>query len=118
MAAIGPACAPGQVAEWLKAADCKSARVSRTLVRIQPCPPSFKAKNYGFRVWKSLEVARVSATIVYHEKRRFRPFTSNSGCSVIHQRYMLRSILSGIPNVLLIRTADRSVMTAFDPLRT
>src|SRR3546814_1421626 len=29
----------GQVAEWLKAADCKSARVSRTLVRIQPCPP-------------------------------------------------------------------------------
>ena len=30
----------GQVAEWLKAADCKSARVSRTLVRIQPCPPS------------------------------------------------------------------------------
>src|SRR5688572_19638847 len=32
---------PGQVAEWLKAADCKSARVSRTLVRIQPCPPSF-----------------------------------------------------------------------------
>ena len=32
----GPA---GQVAEWLKAADCKSARVSRTLVRIQPCPP-------------------------------------------------------------------------------
>jgi hypothetical protein len=30
----------GQVAEWLKAADCKSARVSRTLVRIQPCPPA------------------------------------------------------------------------------
>lgn len=29
----------GQVAEWLKAADCKSARVARTLVRIQPCPP-------------------------------------------------------------------------------
>ncbi len=27
------------MAEWLKAADCKSARVSRTLVRIQPCPP-------------------------------------------------------------------------------
>ena len=34
--------ASGQVAEWLKAADCKSARVSRTLVRIQPCPPSAK----------------------------------------------------------------------------
>src|SRR5688500_15430938 len=31
----------GQVAEWLKAADCKSARDSRTLVRIQPCPPAF-----------------------------------------------------------------------------
>ncbi len=30
---------PGEVAEWLKAADCKSARVSRTLVRIQPSPP-------------------------------------------------------------------------------
>jgi hypothetical protein len=37
--------APGEVAEWLKAADCKSARVSRTLVRIQPSPPAKKRKN-------------------------------------------------------------------------
>ena len=35
----------GEVAEWLKAADCKSARVSRTLVRIQPSPPAFKEKR-------------------------------------------------------------------------
>src|SRR5205809_910785 len=34
----------GQVAEWLKAADCKSAGVSPTLVRTQPCPPSLLLK--------------------------------------------------------------------------
>ena len=34
--------ASGEVAEWLKAADCKSARVSRTLVRIQPSPPRLR----------------------------------------------------------------------------
>jgi hypothetical protein len=31
---------PGEVAEWLKAADCKSAGLRPTLVRIQPSPPS------------------------------------------------------------------------------
>jgi hypothetical protein len=46
--------APGEVAEWLKAADCKSARVSRTLVRIQPSPP---LQNGGFPPF----VARKSA---------------------------------------------------------
>ena len=46
---IGRALPRGQVAEWLKAADCKSARVSRTLVRIQPCPPRIMRGRGGWR---------------------------------------------------------------------
>src|SRR6185436_12323722 len=33
--------APGGVGEWLNPADCKSARLRRTLVRIQSPPPGF-----------------------------------------------------------------------------
>jgi hypothetical protein len=35
------------VAEWLKAADCKSALLRSTLVRIQPCPPDARALHNG-----------------------------------------------------------------------
>src|SRR4029453_17760761 len=39
--------APGEVAEWLKAADCKSAGHRPTLVRIQPSPPSSRPASPG-----------------------------------------------------------------------
>ena len=43
---------PGEVAEWLKAADCKSAGLRPTLVRIQPSPPFLlrqKTNKFGLK---------------------------------------------------------------------
>src|SRR3989442_14021297 len=37
----------GQVAEWLMAADCKSAALRATEVRILPCPPIRRSEEQG-----------------------------------------------------------------------